>query len=594
MVRLLIALVCATASVSAQTGRGIAEAYFKQLLDHGIATGGYFAEVAHGEVIETSAFGKALPDSLWRAASTSKAFTALGIMRLVEQGQLDLDVDVNQYLKTLKVPATKGKPITLRHLLMHTSGLDDPFIGSGFLAAAGEQGPLATTMKKWLPERLYEPAEVRLYSNFGFGLAGAIIEDVTGKRYEDFMRSDVLEPLGMTHSTFQQPLSKESEQRFVPSIERTALGFTHPAEIIYHRATSGGGMTTTLADLLRFVRFVQGEGSIDGHQVLRPETLSRMLGENTNLANESESYGFGIGIYRGERYWLSGGDLGGYHTVLFWFPEHDRRALVVMAASASNVATYNLVSKVMESWFGAPKKSSVGPVAAIPGARELAMRVAGTYRPARYSYHDLGKTFVVTLDQSVQANGDGSITYRGERWIAVEPLRFGNVADGRQLTFQEDSNGRIRFLNRESVRIAWYQSGHAAIAFYFGFILLSVFILWRNGRSENARPLRWMAAAILIHSISWLGAALVADPQRLILGIPWYLTAALAIGVVVPLAWLYLAASTCRLFIKKSCPLWVRLNATLAALGLGLYIPFIMYWQLTALPVLEATLRNRS
>ena len=587
MARLLIALVCATASVSAQTGGGIAEAYFKQLLDRGIVTGAYFAEVAHGEVIETSAFGKALPDSLWRAASTSKALTAVGIMSLVERGQLDLDVDVNQYLKTLKVPATKSKPITLRHLLTHSSGLDDPFVGSGFLAVPGEQVPLATVMGNWLPARLYEPGEVRLYSNFGYGLVGAVIEDVTGKRYEDFMRSEVLEPLGMNHSTFQQPLSKESEERIVPSIERSALGFRHPAEIIYHRSTSGGGLTTTLADLLCFVRFVQGEGSVDGRQVLRSETLSRMLGENANLSSDSESYGFGTGTNRGERYWYAGGDLGAYHTVLLWFPEH-KRALVTMAASASNMATWNLVPKVMQSWFGAGEKPAAVPSEALPNASEVAVRVAGTYRPVRYPHHDIGKTFVVTMDQSVRANADGSIAYGGERWIAVEPLRFRNVDDGRQLTFQKDSSGQIGFMNRENERIAWYQSGRAAIAFYFCFVLLSVFILWRNRRSENGRPLLWMAMAILIHSICWLGAVLVADPQRLILGNPWYLTVALVFGTVVPLVWAYLAASTCWGLVKKSYSTAHSLTAVLATLVLGLYIPFTAYWQLTAVPVLYA------
>jgi CubicO group peptidase (beta-lactamase class C family) len=167
MAKLLIVLLSAAACAFAQPGREIAERYYKQLIDRGAVTGAYFAEVANGAVVETASFGKARPDSLWRAASTSKALTAVGIMMLVERGQLDLDVDVNQYLKTLKVPATKSKPITLRHLLTHSSGLDDPFVGSGFLAAAGEQPRLATVMKNWLPARLYEPGEVRLYSNFG-------------------------------------------------------------------------------------------------------------------------------------------------------------------------------------------------------------------------------------------------------------------------------------------------------------------------------------------------------------------------------------------------------------------------------------------
>jgi CubicO group peptidase (beta-lactamase class C family) len=583
MFKLLLILISAAACAFAQPGRAIAEPYFRQLIDRGVVTGAYFAEVVHGAVVETTAFGDARPDSLWRAASTSKALTAVGIMRLVERGQLDLDVDVNQYLKTLKVPATKSRPITLRHLLNHSSGLDDPFVGSGFLAAAGEQARLATVMRNWLPARLYEPGDVRLYSNFGYGLAGAIIEDVTGKRYEEFMRFEVLEPLGMTHSTFQQPLPGESEQRIVPSIERKAFGATQRADIIYHRATSAGGLTTTLADLLCFVRFVQGGGSSDGHQILRPETLNRMLGEKANQSGDLESYGFGIGTRQGQRYWYAGGDLGGYHTVLLWFPEHDR-ALVTMAASASNVATWNLVPQIMQSWFGAEKQSAAVPITPFGDARESAARVAGTYRPVRYPHHDLGKTFTVTMDQSVRANADGSITYAGGRWIAVESLRFRNVTNGRELTFQEDSTGQIRFLNRESERIAWYQSGRAAIVFYFGFVLLSVFVLWRNRRSENARPLRWMAALILIHSVSWLGAALVADPQRLILGNPWYLSGALAFGTVVPLGWVFLVASTCWGFVRRSYPAAHRLSVVLTTLVLGLYIPFIAYWQLIALP----------
>jgi CubicO group peptidase (beta-lactamase class C family) len=583
MSKLLLVLISASACAFAQPGRSIAEPYFRQLIDRGVVTGAYFAEVAHGAVVETSEFGHARPDSLWRAASTSKALTAVGIMLLVERGQLDLDVDVNQYLKTLKVPATKSKPITLRHLLNHSSGLDDPFVGSGFLAPAGEQPRLATVMRNWLPARLYEPGEVRLYSNFGYGLAGAIIEDVTGKRYEEFMRSEVLEPLGMTHSTFQQPLSEESEQRIVPSIERRALGATQRADIIYHRATSAGGLTTTLADLLCFVRLVQSGGSSDGHQILRPETLNRMLGEKANQSGDLESYGFGIGTRQGQRYWYAGGDLGGYHTVLLWFPDHDR-ALVTLAASASNVATWNLVPQIMQSWFGAEKRSTADPITPFAGARESAARVAGTYRPVRYPHHDLGKTFTVTMDQSVRANSDGSIAYDGGRWIAVESLRFRNITNGRELTFQEDSTGRIRFLNRESERIAWYQSGRAAIVFYFGFVLLSVFVLWRNRRSENARPLRWMAALISIHSVSWLGAALFADPHRLILGNPWYLTGALAFGTVVPLGWVFLVVSTCRGLFRRSYPTAHRLSAVLTTLVLGLYVPFIAYWQLIALP----------
>ena len=94
----------------AQSGSAIAETYYSKLISRGVVPGAYFAEVAHGEVIETSTFGKAQTGSLWRAASTSKALTAVGVMKLVERGQLDLDVDVNQYLKTWKCLLLKANP----------------------------------------------------------------------------------------------------------------------------------------------------------------------------------------------------------------------------------------------------------------------------------------------------------------------------------------------------------------------------------------------------------------------------------------------------------------------------------------------------
>jgi hypothetical protein len=277
--------------------------------------------------------------------------------------------------------------------------------------------------------------------------------------------------------------------------------------------------------------------------------------------------------------------LAGYHTVLLWFPDHDR-SLVTLAASASNVATWNLVPKVMETWFGGPRKAESARTASLPDAQKLAARVTGTYRPVRYPHYDVTKTFVVTMDQSVRANPDGSVTYRGERWIAVEPLRFRNASDARYLTFQEDASGHIRFLNRDSERIAWYQSGRATIAFYFGFVVLSVVLLVWSWRRGDARALRWMVWAILIHSVGWFGAALMADPQRLILGVPWYLKAALMFGAVVPVAWAYLAASTLRGIVHRSWPLSAALGRVAATLAFSLYIPFALYWQLFMAPTL--------
>ena len=590
MLRALLLLLMICVHLGADDSISVAKRHYVELINRGRVTGASFAAVEHGDVKAIAFFGQAKPDSLWRAASTSKVFTAIAVMRLVERGLVNLDSDVNEYLKSFRVPKRGEKPITVRQLLGHTSGIDDPFVGSGFLTSPGPALPLSITMRQWLPKRVYDPGQVYFYSNFGYGVLGALIEDVTGRRFEEYMRHDVLDPMGMHDSTFQQPLPKEMADRVVPSIERTVLGFVHPAAILYHRSTASGGLTTSVRDLIQLVRFVQGGGSIDGRQLLSAETMDRMLGRLAGSTSGDESFGFASGVNRGQRYWYSGGDLGGYHVVILWFPEHNQ-ALVTTAASVSEMATWGLLPDIMESWFGAePITHKAPPIIPDPKAGEWARLAAGTYRPVRYPHFDLAKTFIVTMDRVVEQGPEGTLRYDGSTWIPTGPLEFREKGGSRILSFQTDSTGKIRFMDRSAERMAWYQSGRAAIAGYVGFLILSVAAILRDRRSRRARPVHWMGWAVLIHSVGWLGGALVADPQRLILGLPWYLVAALSFGCAVFLIWLLLAASTVRELIRKSMPFSMRFASVILSAAFAFYLPFIVYWRLTILPALGTDL----
>jgi len=189
-----------------------------------------------GGVILSKTYGPIdLDQSIWRAASFSKALTAIAVMRLVELGKVDLEADVNRYLKTFKVPATFAQPITLRQLLEHRSGLDDRFIGDGF--RNGEQAPMRFLMQQVLPARAYAPNAVEFYSNYGYGLIGALIEDVTGERFEDYMTARVLRPLKMNRSTFVQPLPQE------------LVSLAVPGRWWYQHAAPAGGLATTATDV---------------------------------------------------------------------------------------------------------------------------------------------------------------------------------------------------------------------------------------------------------------------------------------------------------------------------------------------------------
>lgn len=366
--RVLILCIACSSAFPQDLG-DIAERYYTPLIKSGQATAAAFASLDHGQVTTQQVFGVAREDSLWRTASVSKTLTALAILQLVQQQQLKLDV--NDVLKTFRFPERGDRSITVRQLLTHTSGLDDRFIGSAFLDADGPQPRLSLTMREWLPARIYDPGQLRLYSNFGYGVLGALMEDVTGERFEDYMRSDVLQPFGMVDSTFEQPLPSELRARLVAPAERTIFGRIQPSPVLYHRATSAGGLTSTLPDLLKLLRVVQSRGDIQ------------------------KEFGFGFGTNRGQEYVSASGDLGGYHAVLLWFPEH-QRALVTLATGPRVNLCWDLVPRVMDAWFGpekrpatpatpAPRKERNLSAGALPASRPIEdlCRRMGSAKPAR-------------------------------------------------------------------------------------------------------------------------------------------------------------------------------------------------------------------
>jgi len=130
--------------------RKLADAYFAPLVASRRASVAAVIVTDRAHPIFSAAYGPVdLQRTTWRAASVSKVLTAIAVMRLVEQGKIDLDTDVNRYLTTLQVPSTFHEPITLRQLVELRSGLDDRFVGDGF--KNGEQPSMRSLMARVLP-----------------------------------------------------------------------------------------------------------------------------------------------------------------------------------------------------------------------------------------------------------------------------------------------------------------------------------------------------------------------------------------------------------------------------------------------------------
>ncbi len=198
-------------------------------------------------------------------------------------------------------------------------------------------------------------------------------------------------------------------------------------------------------------------------------------------------------------------------------------------------------------------------------SKELS-RFAGLYRTVRYPHHDLSKTFILMDLTRVSLAKNGGLQIYGRRWLPTGPWTFRKEGGTDLMTFQTDEAGRICFLNDSQERISWYETGYAAIAFYFSFL-----ITFTVGIIRSKRLMRGISAIVLLHSLGWLAVCLAIGPSNLIFGLPFILKCILSIGTLLPL----LAAAALLAAWRRR----IRLNYILAASVLA-YIPFVWYWNL--------------
>jgi len=254
------------------------------------------------------------PDTLFGIASCTKSFTALSALQLVERGQIGLEDDVREILDL-----DMGREITLHQLLSMSSGM--PNLGTGEVL----MGRLLQIEERGIPLGSFEdlaryfemaegemlaPGERFLYNNEGYKLLGELISRVAGVRYEEFVRRNILDPLGMRRSTFDRSLFERDHNAMVPYlVERTDKGVRHLRKpyIMHEMANGAGGLVSTPEDLIPYLRMYLDGGESDGCSLLRESLLDEMLhiqiGEE-NLAllggiSGPAGYGYGWSIDEG-------------------------------------------------------------------------------------------------------------------------------------------------------------------------------------------------------------------------------------------------------------------------------------------------------
>ena len=238
--------------------------------------------------------------TLFQAASISKAVTAVGVLKLVQDGKIDPDADVNQYLKRWKIPDsafTATRRVTVRELLSHTSG-----IGTHNGEIYDPSQPLPTLLDMLNGVKPARTAPVRVeavpgtkfaYSNGGYLVLYLLIEDVTGDPFAHYMQHAVLDPIGMKDSTFEAPLPDKWARRAATSYGDGTKGT--PPEKFLEPNLAAGGLWTTPTDLAKFLIEMQREDAGTSDKVLDREMAQAMLTPDDHLV-QARRWGLGIEV----------------------------------------------------------------------------------------------------------------------------------------------------------------------------------------------------------------------------------------------------------------------------------------------------------
>ena len=320
--------------------------------------------------------------TLFRPGSISKLFTWTAVMQLVEQGKLDLDADVNRYLD-FTVPARNGKAMTLRHVMTHTTGLEET--GRDLITYDTPTPDNRRVIKGYIPPYLYDPGTTQGYSNWATSLAGYIVARVSKQSFDDYIEQHIFAPLAMKTSTFRQPLPAALQgqmSRGYTSIDDAPKGF----EIV--SMAPAGSLSATGADMGRFMLAYLGQGTLDGARILKPETVREMHTRITRGLPDLN--GIGLGFYQqdinGHRAVGHGGDTILFHSDLILLPD-DGIGLFVSVNSPGRDDQGKWLRERLYHAFAdrylpdtrAPVVSSVDDAT----ATQHAQLVAGAYRNSR-------------------------------------------------------------------------------------------------------------------------------------------------------------------------------------------------------------------
>jgi len=391
--------------------------------------------------------------TLFRPGSISKTFMWTAVMQLVEQGKLNLDVDINQYLD-FTIPPRDGKPITLRDLMTHTAGFEETLKNLFLTNPSSDDTRLPMSneawLKEWVPERVYAPGEVAAYSNYGAALAGYIVQRVSGQPFDEYIEQHIFQPLGMQHATFRQPLPANLKADMATGYA-AASAPAKPFELV--APDPAGGMSVSGEDMARFMIAQLQNGQYDKVQILRPATAKQMH-EFTRYAIPG-LLPMALGFYHMDRNGQTiighAGDTELFHSDMMLFLQQNVGVFVSIVGDKDGSLRKQLLESFTDRYFPALPQL---PQPTLPTAREHGALLLGRYVSSRASFSNFLSSGNLLSQPKISMAADGTLITpafkdlagQPRHWREVKPFIWLDEASGSHLGALMQ-NGKARWIS---------------------------------------------------------------------------------------------------------------------------------------------------
>jgi len=568
------------------------------------AKGYGYADIENGILVDPE-------QTIFHIGSNGKIFTWTAVMQLVEQGKLDLDADINTYLD-FHIPDTYPQPITLKHLMTHTSGFEHRLLES-YVSDANDLVSAHEWLVAHMSARVRPPGDAAGYSNYNAMLAGYIVARVSGQPYDQYIQEHILDPLGMVHSSVHSPM---------PLNLRThaSVGYTyadgvfqaHPDYMTQLAVVPSGNHEASVTDMARFmIAHLQdgrySDANIAEARILKEVTAQQM--HSTLYTPDPRLLGTAYGFFNfsdnGQRTLAHSGYAAFTNSLLLLLPDQNLGVFVIYnSTGGENLNNQHLGFQraFFDHYYPAPAVKPIQPPADFA---ERAGRFVGTYRQTMGSYTTADKVGGLFSSLEISDPGDGTLLFtipQGEwRFVEVEPLYFGQVDGPFAIVFREDDQGRITHLSTDLTpqyafeKLKWYETPGFNMALALGCVLIFLSMIPaaamrfirdrrlsgdRKPISRGARVAQQIVFGISILNLLFVAGTVLSGYPVILFGFSTIYKIVLGLGVLTAVLTAGALVYTVLAWKNSYCGIAARLYYTLVTIAAVAFVWFLNYWNL--------------